>query len=125
MNVQSIYTAASILVLSGCVTPTSTVNYPNPESYLFGKDIETVAGVYGNPTKSNTLGKTLFISYSGYGRDGSGYSNICFLELQADNETKIINKVEVGSNLGIDSKAFFLDVRQDCNRVFYRPQLAK
>ena len=117
--------APSILLLSACVTPMPKTNYPDPETYLFGKNIETVASVYGNPGKSNTLGKTLFISYTAYGKDGGGYSNICFLELQGDSETKIIKKIQLGSNLGIDSKNFPLDVRQDCNRAFYRPVLAK
>lgn len=116
--------APSIFLLAACVTTPPTINYPDPEKYLFGKNVEAVASVYGNPQKSNTLGKTLFISYTAFGKDGRNYSNICFLELQADSETNVIKKIQLGSNLGIDNKQFPLDVRQDCNRAFYRPALA-
>lgn len=122
MNVRIISTvASSIFALSACVTPTPKTNYPDPESYLSGKNIETVVGVYGNPKKSNIVGATLFISYIGF--DQANY--LCFLELQADNETKKIKKVEVGSDVGTGRRAYPPDVRQECNRVFYRPQLAK
>lgn len=120
MKIRIISTVVvSILILSACVTSTPKINYPNPESYLIGKNIETVVGVYGNPRKSNIVGATLFISYSGF--DQANY--LCFLELQADNETKKIKKVEVASDA--NRGAYPSDVRQECNRVFYRPQLAK
>lgn len=99
--------------------------FPGPESYLTGKNIEVVARVYGNPSKSNSVGNTTFISYSGSGRSGSGYSNICFLEIQADRENGIIRQVSMGSNLGIDSQRFGFDVGQDCNRIFYREKLVQ
>ena len=119
-------TILSIILLSSCVTPApaTKVSYASPESYLISKSIETVAGVYGNPEKSNALGKTIFVSYTAIAKIGSNYSNICFLELQADTDTKIIKKANLGSNLGIDSKKFPLDVRQNCNRAFYRAELA-
>lgn len=115
----------------GCSTPNtnpivqSSRTFPGPESYLMGKNIEAVAQVYGNPSKTNVLGNTSFISYTGYGRRGSSYDNICFLEIQSDRTSNIIKNVSLGSNMGIDNRSFGFDVRQDCNRVFFTEKLAK
>ena len=120
--------ALSALAAAGCSTaPPAQPSrvYAGPESYLIGKRVEAVAQVYGNPGKSNTVGNTTFVTYSAPGRSGSRYENICFLEIQADRETGVIRQASTGSNLGITSQRFGFDVRQDCNRLFYREQLAQ
>ncbi|MDP2265145.1 MAG: hypothetical protein Q8J70_01210 [Thiobacillus sp.] len=125
---HTILFVVTVLLLQACApakTISNNTTYPGPESYLLGREIESVASVYGNPTKSNTVGNTLFVSYTGFGHDGGSYSNICFLELQADSKTNKIKSVKLGSNLGIDGLAYNLNVRDDCNKVFYRTQLAK
>lgn len=127
-NFYTILFVVTTLLLQACA-PAKTIShittYPDPESYLLGREIESVASVYGNPTKSNTVGNTLFVSYTGFGHDGGSYSNICFLELQADSKTNKVKSVKLGSNLGIDRLVYKLNVREDCNKVFYRSHLAK
>ena len=124
--------AATVLgaafLAAGCAAPLPVQParvYPGPASYLEGKNIEAVARVYGNPGKSSTVGSTTFVSYTGSGRSGSRYSNICFLQIQSDRDSGVIRQVEIGSNLGIDSQRFGFDPRQDCNRIFYREALAR
>lgn len=127
-NSYTILFVVTTLLLQACApakTISNNITYPGPESYLLGHEIESVARVYGNPMKSNTVGNTLFVSYTGYGHDGGSYSNICFLELQADSNTNKVKSVKLGSNLGIDRLVYKLNVREDCNKVFYRSQLVK
>lgn len=93
--------------------------YPDIESNLIGKNLEDVVKKYGNPQKTNQIGSTVFVSYTGYGQSGSGYSNICFLELQSDATSKKITSVKLGSNLYINRVDNWLHVRNDCNRVFF------
>lgn len=119
------------LFIQGCATNATNVpvvnnkSYPAPDSYLIGKPVENVVRVLGNPQRTNSVGNTLFISYTGYGRRGSNYDNICFLEIQADRTTGLVRQAKIGSNLGIDNPAYGLNVRQDCNRVFLKTELSQ
>lgn len=114
--------------MTGCSTnkiasqPVVTL-HENVEVILTGENYENVVKRYGNPGKYNQVGDTIFISYQGYGHQERGsFSNICFMEIQADSKSKKITSVKLGSNLGIDKifKRLFNDfnVRDDCNRVF-------
>lgn len=82
----------SALLVSACapqpiVSQAPARLYPSPESYLVNKNLKSVAQIYGSPSSVNTVGTTTFAKYSGTVRNGPGYQNICFLEIQADRET--------------------------------------
>lgn len=121
-------TLIATIVLAGCTTPRPPEPvrlFPSPESYLPGKKLDSVAQVYGNPSKVNTVANTTFVNYTGYGRRGYGYDNICFLELRVDRESGVIHSATVGSNLGIDNPRWGFDVKQDCNKVLFNERLAQ
>lgn len=107
-------------VLTGCMHSSHKNYYADVEQYLVGENLEDVVKRYGNPQKTNQIGNTIFVSYQGIGTISSGFSNICFLELQSDVTTKKITSVKLGSNLSINRVENVIHVRNDCNRVFSR-----
>ena len=119
ISILLICSLASIL-LTACMHSSHKDYYADVEQYLLEANIEDVVKRYGNPEKNNQIGNTIFVSYSGVGTISSGFSNICFLELQADVVTKKITSVKLGSNLNINRVANVIHVRNDCNRVFSR-----
>jgi hypothetical protein len=128
-NMSKTYAVAiSLSLLVGCSTVVKTKHndvpiYPSPEVYLLGRSVEDVAKVYGQPEKTSTVGGTNFVKYSRVGTNGYGFSNICFLEIQSNTNDGRVTSASLGSNLYIDSKSFPINVRQECNKLFYRAQL--
>ena len=108
------------IFLTVCMHSSHKNYYADVEQYLVGENIEDVVKRYGNPQKTNQIGNTIFVSYQGIGTISSGFSNICFLELQSDVTTKKITSVKLGSNLSINRVENVIHVRNDCNRVFSR-----
>lgn len=123
---------ALAFALTACATapqapsaPTAPrVVYPDPRTYFLGQSLEKVVSEYGVPDSQSAVGETVLMRFTGYGRRGPGFDNICSLTLQADKASGIIKKADIGSNLWIEPRRWPIDVRQDCNRVFYRPSLA-